>query len=257
MDDVILRVEGLNAYYKDKNYSIFKRREGRRQVLKDISFEVKRGEILGLVGESGSGKSTLGKAVLSIVKDTEGTIEHFSERPQMIFQDPYSSLNPSKTIGWILEEPLRIQGKLSDRERDEKVINMLRRAGLDESFLTRRPRELSGGQRQRVCIALALIQEPELIIADEPVSALDVTIQAQIIRLLLELNRDLGIAVIFISHDLKVVYQICGRVLVMHDGQIVEQGTDREVYYTPKHEYTKKLLTAAGWQFQREAPEPV
>ncbi len=246
MSDIILRVQGLNAYYKSED-SIFNRGANRKQILRDISFEVNRGEIVGLVGESGSGKSTLGKAILSMVKDVEGSIEHFTKGAQMIFQDPYSSLNPAKTVGWILEEPLRIKTKLPDSERDEKVLRMLERAGLDGSFLNRYPSELSGGQRQRVCIALALIQEPELIIADEPVSALDVTIQSQIVRLILELNKELGIAVIFISHDLKVVYQICSRVLVMQNGRIVEQGSDKKVYTNPENEYTKKLLKAAGY----------
>ncbi|MCR4658016.1 MAG: ATP-binding cassette domain-containing protein [Lachnospiraceae bacterium] len=254
MSDVILRVRGLNAYYKSED-SIFNRGANRKQILKDVSFEINRGEIVGLVGESGSGKSTLGKAVLSMVKDVEGSIEHFSKGAQMIFQDPYSSLNPAKTVGWILEEPLRIRTKLPDSERDEKVLHMLERAGLDGSFLSRYPRELSGGQRQRVSIALALIQEPELIIADEPVSALDVTIQSQIVKLLLELNKELGIAVIFISHDLKVVYQICSRVLVMQNGRIIEQGSDEKVYNNPENEYTKELLKAAGYTGSRNGSE--
>ncbi|HAG69904.1 MAG TPA: ABC transporter ATP-binding protein [Lachnospiraceae bacterium] len=245
MEELVLKVDKLNAWYKTRG-TIFNRGENRRQILHDISFEIRRGEIAGLVGESGCGKSTLGKAILSMVKDTEGEVLHFSENPQMIFQDPYGSLNPSKTVGWILEEPLRIRGELKNSLRDELVIDMLRRAGLDESYLDRYPSELSGGQRQRVCIAQALMLKPSLIIADEPVSALDVTIQSQIIRLLLELNRELGIAFIFISHDLKIVYQICDRVMVMSGGRIIEEGSDEEVYFHPKCEYTKKLLRAAG-----------
>ncbi|MCR5733907.1 MAG: ABC transporter ATP-binding protein [Lachnospiraceae bacterium] len=241
--DVVLRVSGLNAYYPVKD-SMFKKGNKRRQILKDISFEVKRGEILGLVGESGCGKSTLGKSLLSMVKDVEGSIEHFTKKPQMVFQDPYSSLNPSKTIGWILEEPLRIEGKLPDAERNRRVSDMLVKVGLSEEYRDRYPSELSGGQRQRVCIGLALMMEPELIIADEPVSALDVTIQAQIIDLLLKLNIEMGISMIFISHDLKVVYKLCDRIMVMKDGVIVEKGTDQEVYFDPQNDYTKKLLRA-------------
>ncbi|MCR4738786.1 MAG: ABC transporter ATP-binding protein [Lachnospiraceae bacterium] len=241
--DVVLRVSDLNAYYPVKD-SLFRSGNRRRQILKDISFEVKRGEILGLVGESGCGKSTLGKSVLGMVRDVEGTIEHFTDKPQMIFQDPYSSLNPSKTVGWILEEPLRIQGGIPDAERDRRVSDMLTKIGLSDEYKGRYPAELSGGQRQRVCIGLALMMEPKLIIADEPVSALDVTIQAQIIDLLLKLNVEMGISMIFISHDLKVVYKLCDRIMVMKDGVIVEKGTDQEVYFAPEDEYTKKLLRA-------------
>ena len=245
MNDVILSVKNLNAYYRTGG-SLFNRKNARKQVLYDISFDIGRGEIAGLVGESGCGKSTLGKAVLSMVRDTEGEIRHFSRMPQMIFQDPYGSLNPAKTVGWILKEPLRIKGIGTEGARTRKAAEILDRVGLDKGFMSRYPGELSGGQRQRVCIALALMTEPGLIIADEPVSALDVTIQDQIIRLLLRLNREYGIAMIFISHDLKVVYQICERVMVMYGGRIVEDGSDKEVYFSPKHEYTEKLLKAAG-----------
>jgi peptide/nickel transport system ATP-binding protein len=245
MSDLILSVKNLNAYYRTHG-SLFNRKSARKQVLFDISFDLGRGEIAGLVGESGCGKSTLGKAILSMVKDTEGEIMHYSQMPQMIFQDPYGSLNPAKTVGWILKEPLRIKGIGTEKQREDKAAEILDRVGLDTGFMLRYPSELSGGQRQRVCIALALMTEPKLIIADEPVSALDVTIQAQIIRLLLKLNREFGIAMIFISHDLKVVYQICERVMVMYGGRIVEEGSDKKVYFSPEHEYTKKLLTAAG-----------
>ena len=165
----------------------------------------------------------------------------------MVFQDPYGSLNPKKTVGWILQEPLRINTSLTPEERLEKAKNMLSLVGLDESLLARRPNALSGGQRQRVCIALALMLEPKLIIADEPVSALDVTVQEQVIKLLIKLNRELGIAILFISHDLKVVYELCSRIIVMKDGVIVEQGTDEEIYNDPKEPYTKQLLSSAGY----------
>ena len=246
-NNVILKVEGLNSYYKTEG-PLFHRKENRKQVLRNVSFEVREGEITGLVGESGSGKSTLGKAILGMVRDIEGSIEHFSKRPQMVFQDPYSSLNPARTIGWILREPLRIQKSLSEREQEERVISMLERVGLSGEYLNRYPKELSGGQRQRVSIALALMLSPRLVIADEPVSALDVTIQAQILRLLLELKKEMGITILFISHDLRVVYSLCDRVMVMKDGEIVEQGSDNEIYRSPRHPYTKSLLRAAGWK---------
>ena len=199
-DNIILKVSNLNTWYREKT-DRFGSVSVRKQVLKDVSFDIKQGEIVGLVGESGCGKSTLAKTILGIVKDYDGTVEHGSTGAQMVFQDPYGSLNPAKTIGWILEEPLRIRGELKDPERNKRVEEMIRLVGLDESYLSRKPRELSGGQRQRICIALALMMEPKLIIADEPVSALDVTVQDQILRLLLKLNRDLGIAILFISHD--------------------------------------------------------
>lgn len=238
---VILKVSHLNAFYSDKT-GAFGNGGERKQILKDVSFEIRRGEIVGLVGESGCGKSTLAKCVLGIVKDYNGQIEHLSAGAQMVFQDPYGSLNPVKTIGWILEEPLRIRGELRDPERNKRVAEMIKLVGLDESYLTRRPNELSGGQRQRICIALALMTEPKLIIADEPVSALDVTVQDQILKLLLKLNKELGIAILFISHDLKVVYSVCSRVMVMKEGEIVEQGTDTQIYNNPSHPYTKQLL---------------
>ena len=245
MPDQILEVNHLNAYYKERD-SIFGGAKARRQILNDISFYVERGEIVGLVGESGCGKSTLGKAILGMVKDTEGSILHHSEHPQMVFQDPYGSLNPSKKVGWIIEEPLRIHGGMTDAERNAKVMRRLQRVGLDEKFAERYPNELSGGQRQRICIALALVLNPQLLIADEPVSALDVTVQAQIIELLRQINRDLKIAMLFISHDLKVVYQLCSRVMVMKQGEIVEQGKIDDVYFNPQHPYTKQLLCSAG-----------
>ncbi|TCL60060.1 peptide/nickel transport system ATP-binding protein [Kineothrix alysoides] len=221
-------------------------------VLDHVSFEIERGEILGLVGESGCGKSTLAKAILNMIKHESGEITYDVSknnkgiRPQMVFQDPYSSLNPVKKVGWILEEPLKLRGGLTKAKRLEKVREMLDRVGLDDVFADRYPRQLSGGQRQRVALAGALMLEPELLIADEPVSALDVTIQAQIIELLLKLHRDMNLSVLFISHDLRVVYQMCDRVMIMKKGEIVEMGKVQEVYFSPKHEYTQTLLEAAG-----------
>lgn len=241
---LVLEVKNLNSYYSEKP-SIFGKNGKRKQVLNDISFDIYEGEIVGLVGESGSGKTTLSRAVLGLLPDCDGQVIHHSERPQMVFQDPFSSLNPAYTVGWILEEPLRIQGKLSARERKDAVMEILEQVGLNAEYSKRRPRELSGGQRQRVSIACAVITRPKFIIADEPVSALDVTIQAQILQLLVDLKKKFELSCLFISHDLNVVYQICNRILVMQKGSIVEQNTADGLFENPQHPYTKLLLAAA------------
>jgi len=215
------------------------------EVLHDVDFTVYHGEILGLVGESGTGKSTLARMILGLVKPEQGEIIHHTPRPQIVFQDPYSSLNPAYTVEWTLEEPLRIYGKYDAAERKRRVREMLERVELPEECLKAKPDELSGGQRQRVSIAAALIRRPRFLIADEPVSALDVTIQAQILRLMRNLREELDLSYLFISHDLNVVYQLCDRVLVMKAGRIVEQGTIEQVFNHPQEEYTKKLLAAA------------
>ena len=240
----ILEVRHLNSYYTESR-SLFGGKEQRRQVLKDVSFTVGRGEIVGLVGESGSGKTTLSRAILGLITDYDGQIIHHSERPQMVFQDPFSSLNPAHSIGWILEEPLRVQGELGAKARKAAVLEVLEQVGLGPEYYDRRPRELSGGQRQRVSIAGAVIARPGLIIADEPVSALDVTIQAQILQLLADLHKQYELSYLFISHDLNVVYQLCDRVLVMQNGIIVEQNTVEELFRNPRHPYTRQLLAAA------------
>lgn len=240
----VLEVRHLNTFYWE-NRSLFGGKGTRRQVLRDVSFDIAEGEIVGLVGESGSGKTTLSKAILGILPDYEGEIVHHSQRPQMVFQDPFSSLNPARTIGWILEEPLRVQGKLSAPERREAVVDILEKVGLGGDYIHRKPKELSGGQRQRISIASAVITRPKLIIADEPVSALDVTIQAQILQLLVDLKKQYELSYLFISHDLNVVYQICNRVLVMKKGVLVEQNTVDELFSNPQHPYTKQLLAAA------------
>ena len=216
-----------------------------QEVLHDVTFDVHDGEILGLVGESGTGKSTLSRAILGMIKPDQGSITHYTKRPQMIFQDPYSSLNPAYTVEWIMEEPLRIYGKYDAPERKRRVREMLRRVELPEEVLEAKPAELSGGQRQRVSIATALIQRPKFLIADEPVSALDVTIQAQILKLLKTLRDELDLSYLFISHDLNVVYQLCDRVLVKKNGRIVEQGTVDEIFDHPKEDYTEQRLAAA------------
>ena len=244
----ILTVEDLSVYVNGKPKGFPARRE-KLQILKGISFSMQEGEILGLVGESGCGKSTLAKAILGIMPHQEGQILCHTECPQMVFQDPFGSLNPSKKIGWILEEPLRNRTSLSGEERKDRVKAMLERVGLDPKYAAHFPGELSGGQRQRAAIAAALMLQPKLLIADEPVSALDVTIQAQILDLLWELHQEMNLSILFISHDLRVVYQLCDRVMIMKGGCIVEQGKTEELYRNPREAYTKELLTAADvWQ---------
>lgn len=242
MSDPILEVKDLNACYLTNG---FLGKKIKKQVLFDVNFQVDQCEVLGLVGESGCGKSTLAKTILGLHSDYEGQIIHYTKRPQMVFQDPKGSLNPAKTVGWIVEEPLRAYGKYNAEERRERVMDMLKRVGLGPQYAERKPRELSGGQRQRVGIAVALIQRPKFIIADEPVSALDVTIQAQILELLLELRHDLDLSYLFISHDLNVIRQISDRVIVMQDGRILEQGTTEEIFMNPKTEYAKSLIQAS------------
>jgi len=241
-EELVLSVEHLCAGYRTP---ALLGRGSYREVLHDVTFQVRHGEILGLVGESGSGKSTLSKAILGMIEPASGEIVHSTKRPQMIFQDPYSSINPAYPVQWLLEEPLRIYGKYDAHERRRRVREMLELVELGEEYLAAKPAELSGGQRQRVCIAVALIQRPRFLIADEPVSALDVTIQAQVLALLKRLRDELDLSYLFISHDLGVIYQLCDRVLVMKDGEIVEQGGVDEIFDHPKHAYTKQLLAAA------------
>ncbi|MDF2804216.1 MAG: gsiA [Anaerocolumna sp.] len=241
--DPILSVKNLEVSYEDSNLGSFKK-VAKRQVIKKVSLTVEAGECFGIVGESGSGKSTLAKAVLGLITDSTGEIKLLDKSPQMVFQDPSSSLNPSKKVNWILEEPLRLKGGISKEKRLEKVGQILERIGLNKEYGQRYLRQLSGGQRQRVAIGVALIQESKFIILDEPVSALDVTIQAQILLLLKELQKEFGLTFLFISHDLKVIYQMCDRVGVMKEGQIVENRTVKELFYSPLHPYTQKLLEA-------------
>ena len=230
MSEVVLKVDKLNIFYKNKDAKLFvKNEEKLKQVVFDVSFEMHEGEMLGLVGGSGCGKSSLGKAILGINKNINGEIIHYSDKPQMIFQDPKGSLNPKMTVEQILEEPLKIAGITDKEELNRRVSEMLEDIGLSDEYRKRLPAKLSGGQRQRVCIGQALMLKPKLLVADEPVSALDVTVQAQIMRLFKEVNKKYKVAILFISHDLKVVYQLCENIMIMDKGRIVEKGTDDEI----------------------------
>ena len=237
MAELIFEAKNLSSWYG--------RGKGRKQVLRNVTLSLKEGEVLGIVGESGSGKSTLAKCILGLVTDIEGELTVNTTRPQMVFQDPYGSLNPAKTVGWILEEPLRAMGVRDPEERRRRVLEMLELVTLSPEHYHRKASQLSGGQRQRVAIAGALIQGSKLIVLDEPVSALDVTLQAQILQLLVDLKEKLGLSYLFISHDLAVVYQICDRVAVVYQGELVEEGAVDEVYDNPKRAYTRKLLEAS------------
>lgn len=234
----------------------FTRKNGRKkervEVLKHVSIDIKEGEVLGLVGESGCGKSTLAKAIIGLQKLDSGSITHKYPNTQMIFQDPYGSLNPSRKVGQIMEEPLRNYTDMSPQDRRRMAQEMIVKVGLTEEYLSRYPAELSGGQRQRVCIATALMLRPKLIIADEPVSALDVTIQAEVLKLMDKLHEEMGISFLFISHDLRVVHRMCDRILVMKSGEIVEQGYRSDIYEHPGHAYTKELLKSAGIGYNLE-----
>ncbi len=247
----VLEVRDLSVFYQDGSNSLFSRKK-RHAAVQGAEFTVYRGESLGLVGESGCGKTTLSKAILGMNRDITGEIRHGTVRPQMIFQDPYSSLNPAKTIGWLLQEPLRAAGlldqslRLSKADMEAAAYDMLRRVGMEEKYFHRKPNQLSGGQRQRVSIGQALITNPGLVVADEPVSALDVTIQAQIMELMQKLQQEMQLSYLFISHDINVVYKMCDRIMVMKEGKIIEIGETDEVFDCPKQEYTKELLGNQG-----------
>ena len=247
----VLEVRDLSVFYQDGSNSLFSRKK-RHAAVQGAEFTIYRGESLGLVGESGCGKTTLSKAILGMNRDITGEIRHGTVRPQMIFQDPYSSLNPAKTIGWLLQEPLRAAGlldqslRLSKADMEAAAYDMLRRVGMEEKYFHRKPNQLSGGQRQRVSIGQALITNPGLVVADEPVSALDVTIQAQIMELMQKLQQEMQLSYLFISHDINVVYKMCDRIMVMKEGKIIEIGETDEVFDCPKQEYTKELLGNQG-----------
>jgi oligopeptide/dipeptide ABC transporter ATP-binding protein len=239
---------------------LLQRQVGSVRAVDGVSFDVEQGETLGLVGESGCGKSTTARLVLRLVRPTSGSVSFDGEEiadaragrlkelrreMQMIFQDPYSSLNPRKTVGSIIGEPFSIHGIVKgDRERKRTVQDLMDRVGLNPEHYNRYPHEFSGGQRQRIGVARALALKPRLIVADEPVSALDVSIQAQILNLLRELQRDMGITLIFIAHDLSVVRHMCDRIAVMYLGKVVELATAEQLYEHPRMPYTGALMSA-------------
>jgi peptide/nickel transport system ATP-binding protein/oligopeptide transport system ATP-binding protein len=239
---------------------ILRRRYGEVRAVDDVSFLIPRGETVGLVGESGSGKTTIGRAIVKLMKATSGEIFYkgseitamssnqfhpFRKKIQMIFQDPHGSLNPRLTVGSTIGEALEIHfPALSASEREDRVATLLKKVNLAPEMMRRYPHEFSGGQRQRIGIARALAVEPELLICDEPVSALDVSVQAQIVNLLQDLQEELGLTMLFIGHDLAVIKHVSQTVLVLHHGKLVESGSANEVLENPQHAYTQKLLAA-------------
>lgn len=257
---VLLKVRDLEMHFPVTRGIIFQRQVGAIKAVDGISFELYEGETLGLVGESGCGKSTTGRAILQLHRPTGGSVEFegkeltvskgedlrkMRRRMQMIFQDPYASLNPRMTVGSIVGEPLEVHGIGSNRkERQERVQELLKTVGLNPYFVNRYPHEFSGGQRQRIGVARALAVNPAFIVADEPISALDVSIQAQVINLLEDLQEELTLTYLFIAHDLSVVRHIADRIAVMYLGKIVELADRDELYADPKHPYTQALLSA-------------
>ena len=259
MAEAFLKIENLKAHFPVESGVILRRRIGTVRAVDGVSFTLARGEILGLVGESGCGKSTLGRTILQLIPPTEGAVvlagrnlaglskQDLREARadfQMIFQDPYASLNPRMTVFDALAEAMRAHRKISASEINNWVAALMQKVGLSPRFVKKYPHEFSGGQRQRIAIARALAVEPKLIIADEPVSALDVFIQAQIINLLAKLSREMQLTLIFISHDLSVVKHISDRIAVMYLGRIVEMGPAAQVFENPLHPYTKALVSA-------------
>jgi oligopeptide/dipeptide ABC transporter ATP-binding protein len=259
----LLRVRGLCKHFPVRTRGFVRRVTGWIRAVDDVSFDLARGETLGLVGESGSGKTTCARAILRAIAPTAGEVLfHSADGPvdlatlpprrlkplrremQMIFQDPFSSLNPRMTVGQIVAEPLVIHGLAAGTELDDRVTDMLVRVGLKAEHRQRYPHAFSGGQRQRIGIARALIMRPSLVVADEAVSALDVSVQAQIINLLRDLQDELGLTYIFVAHDLGVVRHLCNRVAVMYAGRIVEAGSVAEIFDNPRHPYTQALLAA-------------
>ncbi|MBQ9613513.1 MAG: ABC transporter ATP-binding protein [Lachnospiraceae bacterium] len=250
----ILQVEHLTNYYDDNSLGIFEERK-RKKVLDDVSLTIHNDEFFGLVGESGCGKSTLANAILGLIP-YEGSIKingtlrtpkngkEFTRLVQAVFQDPLSALDPRRTIGFTMREPLRVHKIGTAKEQIAAVHRMLDAVGLDASYADRYPRELSGGQRQRVCIGASLMLQPPLLIADEAISALDVSVGAQILNLFNEIDAGADFAMLFISHNLNVEYYFCDRIAVMYRGQIVEIGTAEDIYQHARHPYTKLLLSA-------------
>lgn len=259
MSEYLLEVRDLKMYFPVMKGIVIQRKVADVKAVDGVSFNIRPGETLGLVGESGCGKSTTGRAVLQLYRPTGGTVQFAGQelttmkgetlrrqrrQMQMIFQDPYASLNPRMTVGSIVGEPLEIHKLASGKEKVERVQELLRLVGLNPYFVNRYPHEFSGGQRQRIGIARALAVSPDFIVADEPISALDVSIQAQIINLLQDLQSELGLTYLFIAHDLSMVRHISDRVAVMYLGKIVELTDYKTLYDDPKHPYTQALLSA-------------
>ncbi len=264
----LLEVTDLVKHFPIKSGILIDREVDQVRAVDGVSFTIEPGQTLGLVGESGSGKSTACRAVLQLIKPSSGSVRFEGReiagssprqmRPlrremQMIFQDPYASLNPRKRVGQIVGDPLKRQGVASGGELRKRVQELLERVGLASEHYNRFPHEFSGGQRQRIGIARALALRPKLVVADEPVSALDVSIQAQIVNLLDDLQDELGLTYLFVAHDIGVVRHISDRIAVMNDGKIVEEGEADQVCEHPRHEYTKKLLAAVPVPDPREA----
>jgi oligopeptide transport system ATP-binding protein len=264
-NNVLLRVDNLVKHFPIMR-GIFQKQVGAVRAVDDVSFEVKRGETLGLVGESGCGKSTTGRAVLQLYRPTSGSVYYdgvdltklkgeelrkMRRKMQMIFQDPYASLNPRMSVGEIIREPLIVHNISTESEANERVKQLLELVRLNPSFSTRYPHEFSGGQRQRIGIARALALQPSFIVCDEPISALDVSIQAQVVNLLEELQDKFGLTYLFIAHDLSMVRHISDRVAVMYLGVVVEMTTRDDLYYNPLHPYSQALLSAVP------IPDPV
>jgi len=259
VSDVLLQVTDLQKYFPIRDGLLIERTVDYVRAVDGVSFEIPEGQTLGLVGESGSGKSTTGYCIIQLLQPTGGSIRFMGKEltelgrsdlrrtrrdMQIVFQDPYSSLDPRMTVGDIVAEPLKIHGVDTRRGRQAKVRELLDVVGFNPGFTNRYPHEFSGGQRQRIGIARALALNPKLIVCDEPVSALDVSIQAQIINLLKDLQHDFGLTYLFIAHDLAVVRSMSDRIAVMNKGQIVELGPAEQVYTNPQEDYTKALLSA-------------
>lgn len=256
---VLLSVRNLVKYFPITRGIIFQKQIGAVHAVDDISFDIQRGETLGLVGESGCGKSTTGRTILQLYRPTSGQVlfdgvdlvtlkgndlRKMRRRMQMIFQDPYASLNPRMTVGEIIGEPLLIHGVAKGKAIQERVEQLLELVGLNPAFANRYPHEFSGGQRQRIGVARALALQPDLIVCDEPISALDVSIQAQVVNLLEDLQHQFGLTYLFIAHDLSMVRHISDRVAVMYLGVLVELADRNELYNNPLHPYTQALLSA-------------
>jgi len=254
----ILEIKNLKKHFTIKG-AAFKSNGSQVKAVDDISFDLYRGETLGIVGESGSGKSTLGRTILRLLEPTEGEIifegtnleklslrklDDYRKNMQMIFQDPFSSLNPRMRVGKLISEPLAVRKILNKADQSKKVLDLIGKVGLPKESLTKFPHEFSGGQRQRIGIARALSLNPQLIIADEPVSALDVSVQSQVLNLMMDLQDEFKLTYLFISHDLSVVKHISDRVGVMYLGRLVEIGPKKDIYDNPLHPYTRALLSA-------------